>query len=80
MYSFATSNADCALELAAKQSDRMDISHEEADLDIDDEANDDSRANDLTDSTPECFANQKVYARPSAYISHLLAQLPTDKS
>ena len=79
MYSFAISSADCALELAAKQSDRMDISHEEADLDIDGDGDGDSHPKDPTVSTPECFANQRVSAKPSGYISHLLAQLPIDE-
>jgi hypothetical protein len=78
-YLFATTPAERALELAAKQSDRLDISHEEADLDINCEADADSRPMDPAAAPPECFAQQSVYAKPSAYVSDLLAQVPADE-
>jgi hypothetical protein len=50
----------------------MDISHKEEDLDVADQPEDDAS----NAPAPECFADQNVFARPSAYISSLVAKLP----
>ena len=72
----ATATDGELLELAEKQSNRMEISHLEEDLDLpcDEEASCTGR---VEAPAPQCFANQSVYAKPSAYISAIVRQLPT---
>ena len=66
---------DAQLELLGKQAERLDVSHEEDDMDI---------AADSGPPPPEtlrhartaCFADQEVYKTPGAYIMDLVQQLP----
>lgn len=64
------------VELANLQASRMEISHDEADIDVNAEEQDDTNGGSADDTTPECFANQFVYAKPSDYIMALIAKLP----
>ena len=76
-YLLASAPTAQLLEVAALQSSRMEISHKEEDLDIDDAAEDEASA--AAPLPTECFSNQDVYATPSAYISALICKLPTDE-
>lgn len=77
-YSLAVLPEPELLELANLLSTRMEISHDEGDIDIAD-PEDHVCSGDAAKTAPECFATQSVYAKPSDYILSLLAKLPPDK-
>ena len=72
-YSLAQAPIAEVLKLIELQDSRLPVSHREEDLDLTVDA---SFGGDATAAIPECFADQTVYARPSAYIAALVAALP----
>ena len=56
----------------------MQISHREEDLDLSGDVNVPGTRN-VDVPAPECFAKQRVYAKPSDYISALVGRLPADQ-
>ena len=67
------------IELANLQAGRMDISHDEAEIDVGSEAGDDAKVSSDNVAPPECFSNQSVYAKPSDYVLGLVTKLPPEK-
>ena len=68
---------DRALELADLQSSRLDVNHNEEDLEVC--GDDDLNTHNPAAAVPECFADQSVYTKPSAYIWDLVSKLPTNE-
>ena len=79
-YSFALLPEPDLLELANLQASRLEVNHDDAEIDISPEQDNDDGNGDATSFTaPECFANQSVYAKPRDYIKSLLLDLPKEK-
>jgi len=78
-YSLAALPQTDLIELANLQSGRMDISHDEAEIDVGSDAGDDDKVGSGVSAPPECFSNQFVYAKPSDYVLGLVAKLPPEK-
>ena len=78
-FSFHSVEARTQCDLLGTQNSRMNISSKEEDLDILPEADDQQRAGDPL-PVAASFAEQDVYALPSAYIASLVKALPSEKS
>ena len=74
----AGATEDKHLELIGIQVERMEVSHDDAELDV---GGAERGSDELLEgpARPASFSDQDVYKTPSAYISHLIASLPLEE-
>ena len=80
----AGATEDKHLELIGIQVERMEVSHDDAELDVGGAETDKQQergSDELLEgpARPASFSDQDVYKTPSAYISHLIASLPLEE-
>ena len=64
------------LPVAKLQGERLEVSREEDNMDVTPAEDDEDQGPGAARPAAACFANQEVYATPSAYIASLIAALP----